>query len=69
MKMSLTAALCYGFFMMAVSTVGAVWQLAVLLVGSGFLLTVANTSANTFLQSEATNQNRGQMASLFMLAT
>jgi len=36
-----------------VSTVGAVWQLAALLVGSGFLLTVA----------------RGQMASLFMLAT
>ena len=69
MKMSLTAALCYGFFMMAASTVGAVWQLAVLLVGSGFLLTVANTSANTFLQSEANDQNRGQMASLFMLAT
>ncbi len=69
MKMSLTAALCYGFLMMAVSTVGAVWQLAVLLVGSGFLLTVANTSANTFLQSEANDQNRGQMASLFMLAT
>jgi MFS family permease len=68
MKMSITAALCYGFFMMAVSTVGAVWQLAVLLVGSGFLLTVANTSANTFLQSEANDQNRGQMASLFMLA-
>ncbi|MGP0072836.1 MAG: MFS transporter [Bryobacteraceae bacterium] len=69
MKMSLTAALCYGFFMMAVPTVGAVWQLAVLLVGSGFLLTIANTSANTFLQSEANDQNRGQMASLFMLAT
>ena len=69
MKMSLTAALCYGFFMMVVSTVGAVWQLAVLLVGSGFLLTVANTSANTFLQSEANDQNRGQTASLFMLAT
>jgi MFS family permease len=69
MKMSLTAALGYGLFMMAVSMVGAVWQLAVLLVGSGFLLTVANTSANTFLQSEAIDQNRGQMASLFMLAT
>jgi MFS family permease len=69
MKMSLTAALGYGLVMMAVSTVGAVWQLAVLLVGSGFLLTVANTSANTFLQSEANDQNRGQMASLFMLAT
>jgi MFS family permease len=69
MKMSLTAALGYGLVIMAVSTVGAVWQLAVLLVGSGFLLTVANTSANTFLQSEANDQNRGQMASLFMLAT
>jgi len=69
MRMSLTAALCYGFFTKAVSTVEAVWQLAVLLVGSGFLLTIANTSANTFLQSEANDQNRGQMASLFMLAT
>ncbi len=68
-KMSLIAAVGYGLFMMAVSTVGAVWQLAVLLVGSGFLFTVANTSANTFLQSEANDQNRGQMASLFMLAT
>jgi MFS family permease len=69
LRMSLSAALCYGFFTMAVSTVGAVWQLAVLLVGSGFFLTVANTSANTFLQSEANDQNRGQVASLFMLAT
>jgi len=43
MKMSLSAALGYRLFMMAVPTVGAVWQLAVLLVGSGFLLTVANT--------------------------
>ncbi len=68
-KMSLIAAVGYGLFMMAVSTVGAVWQLAVLLVGSGFLFTVANTSANTFLQSEANDRNRGQMASLFMLAT
>jgi sugar phosphate permease len=55
--------------MMAASMVGAVWHLAVVLVGSGFLRTVANTSANTFLQSEANDQNRGQTASLFMLAT
>ena len=39
MRMSLTAALCHGFITMAVSTVEAVWQLAVLLIGSGFLLT------------------------------
>jgi predicted MFS family arabinose efflux permease len=38
------------------------------LVGSGFLPTVANTSANTFLQSQANDQNRGQTASLLMLA-
>jgi hypothetical protein len=66
--MSLTAALVYGLLIVAVSQVGAVWQLGLLLVGSGFLLTVANTSANTFLQSQATDQNRGQTASLFMLA-
>src|ERR1019366_8635001 len=53
MKMSLTAALVYGLFIVSVSQVNAVWQLAFLLVGSGFLLTVANTSANTFLQSQA----------------
>ena len=68
MRMSLTAALIYGLFIVAASQVGAVWQLALLLVGSGFLLTVANTSANTFLQSQANDQNRGQTASLFMLA-
>ena len=68
MKMSLTAALVYGLFIVSVSQVRAVWQLAFLLVGSGFLLTVANTSANTFLQSQANDQNRGQTASLFMLA-
>jgi len=68
MKMSLTAALIYGLFIVAASQVGAVWQLSFLLVGSGFLLTVANTSANTFLQSQANNESRGQTASLFMLA-
>jgi MFS family permease len=68
MKMSLTAALVYGLFIAAAAQIGAVWQLALLLVGSGFLLTVANTSANTFLQSQANDQNRGQTASLFMLA-
>jgi MFS family permease len=68
LKMSLSAALAYGLFIVAASQVGAVWQLAILLVGSGFLLTVANTSANTFLQSQANDQNRGQTASLFMLA-
>ncbi len=68
MKMSLTAALTYGLFMIAVAKVAAVWQLALVLVCSGLLLTVANTSANTFLQSKATDQNRGQTASLFMLA-
>lgn len=68
MKMSLVAALVYGLFLMVVSHVGSVWELAFLLVGSGFLLTVANTSANTFLQSQASNANRGQTASLYMLA-
>lgn len=68
LKMSLTAALIYGAFVIAVSRVAAIWELAILLVGCGFLLTVANTSANTFLQSQATDQTRGQTASLFMLS-
>jgi len=67
-RISLTAALVYGLFIVAASQIGAVWQLALVLVASGFLLTVANTSANTFLQAQATDQNRGQTASLFMLA-
>jgi len=69
MKMSLIAAAVYGAFVIGVSRVGAIWELATLLVGCGFLLTVANTSANTYLQSQANDQTRGQTASLFMLAT
>lgn len=68
MRMSLMAAVVYGGLVMAVPHVRAVWELAFLLVGCGFLLTVANTSANTFLQSQADNQSRGQTASLYMLA-
>jgi len=68
MKMSLTAGASFGLCIVAASQVGTVWQLAAALVGSGFLLTVANTSANTYLQSKANNRNRGQTASLFMLA-
>lgn len=68
MKMSLTAASVYGLLLVGASLVGSIWQLAGLLVAAGMLLTVANTSANTFLQSQATDQNRGQAASLFMLA-
>lgn len=67
-RVSLTAAMVYGLLIMAASQVGAVWQLGAVLVGSGFALTVANTSANTFLQAHANDQNRGQTASLFMLA-
>jgi predicted MFS family arabinose efflux permease len=68
MKMSLIAAVTYGAIILAVSRAATVWQFAALLVASGFLLTVANTNANTFLQTEATNLNRGQTASLYMLA-
>lgn len=67
-RVSLSAAIACGVLIVAASQVGAVWQLGVVLVGSGFALTVANTSANTFLQTHATDQNRGQTASLFMLA-
>lgn len=68
MKLSLAAASLYGLFLMAIAQIATFWQLALLLVGSGFLLTVANTSANIFLQSQASNENRGQTASLYMLA-
>ena len=68
MKLSLTAALFYGLLILAVSRVGHLWQLAALLVGSGFLLTVSNTSANTFLELHANNRIRGQTASLYVLA-
>lgn len=68
MRMSLTAALVYGLAMMAVSRAASVPELAALLVVCGFLMTVANTSANTHLQSQATNLNRGQTVSLYMLA-
>jgi predicted MFS family arabinose efflux permease len=68
MKTSLSASLVYGLLIAAASQVGAVWQLALLLVGGGFLLTVANTSANALLQSQANNQDRAQTESLYMLA-
>jgi len=68
MNLSLTAAVIYGLFLMGVPAVGATWQLGLLLICSGFLLTVANTSANTYLQSQANDQSRGQTASLYMLA-
>jgi MFS family permease len=68
MKTSLAAAGAYALVILAASRIDTVWQLAAALVGSGFLLTVANTSANTFLQARANNRNRGQTASLFMLA-
>lgn len=68
LKLSLSAAATYGLCIISASYVGTAWQLAAVLVGSGFLMTIANTSANTFLQSTADNRSRGQMASLFMLA-
>jgi len=66
MKMSLGAASIYG--LVGTRFVGNTWQFAGVLVAAGMLLTVANTSANTFLQSQATDRNRGETASLFMLA-
>ena len=68
MTLSLLAALLFSLGVIAASATRTVWELGAVLVASGFLLTVANTSANTFLQSQASNRNRGQTASLFMLA-
>ena len=68
LTLSLAAAATYSVCVIAAGWVNTVAELAAVLVASGFLLTVANTSANTFLQSNADNRNRGQVASLFMLA-
>lgn len=68
MKVSLVSALLYGLLIVVVSQVKTVWQLAGLLVGGGVFQTVANTSANTFLQLQANDDNRGRTASCYMLA-
>jgi len=68
MKVSLWAAVLYGALLIVLSGAASLWQVAVLMVFGGVFLTVGNTSANTFLQSHATETNRGQTASLYMLA-
>ena len=65
---SLIAPLLYGLLVMAVPLVSNPQQFLFVLVGSGFLMTVANTAANTFLQMSSDDANRGQMMSIYMLA-
>ena len=65
---SLVSPLLYGILVMSVPLVSSSHQFLFVLVGSGFLMTVGNTSANTFLQLSIDDANRGQMASIYMLA-
>jgi MFS family permease len=65
---SLIAPLFYGILVMSVPLMTNSHQFLFVLVGSGFLMTVANTSANTFLQLVIDDANRGQMTSIYMLA-
>ena len=67
-KQSLCAALLSGAVIALISVAPALWQLRVLLVAGGFILTVANISASTLLQVQTQNETRGQTTSLFMLA-
>lgn len=65
---ALIAPLLYAMLVMSVPLIGNADQFLFVLIGSGFLMTVANTSANTFLQLSVDDANRGQMASIYMLA-
>lgn len=68
MKVSLASAGLYGLVLIFLSDAATLWRLAFLMVCGGMVLTLGNTSANTFLQSQASDANRGQTASLYMLA-
>ena len=65
---SLTAPLIFGILVMSVPLISNSHQFLFVLVGSGFLMTVSNTAANTFLQMSSDDANRGQMMSIYMLA-
>jgi MFS family permease len=66
--LSLISPLFFGLFVMAVPLIANAHQFMLVLVACGFLMTVANTSANTFLQVSIDDANRGQMTSIYMLA-
>ncbi len=62
-------AVVYGVLLMAIALNPLLGLLPVLLVVAGVTMSVTNTSANTFIQSAAAANLRGQAVSLFMLAS
>ena len=67
-RLAVGAAACYAALLALVSTDPWLWALPVLLMLSGLAMTIANTSANTFLQSTSPHGLRGQTVSLYMLS-
>ena len=67
-RLAVGAAACYAALLALVSTDPWLWGLPVLLMLSGLAMTIANTSANTFLQSTSPPGLRGQTVSVYMLS-
>ena len=68
-KICASFALLYGVMLIAIALNPWASLLPVLLVVAGVTMSVTNTSANTFVQSAAAANLRGQAVSLFMLAS
>jgi MFS family permease len=67
-RLSSGFAMAFGLALVAAALVHWYAALVVLLVGAGLTMTVANTAANTLLQSLASPQLMGQAVSLHLLA-
>ena len=67
-RLAAVAAIILALTVVAIAFNRSLVLLSVLLVCAGAALTVANISVNTFLQQNATNINRGRVASLYQLA-
>ncbi len=68
-KICAAAAALYGALLIAIALNPWAGALPVLFVVAGVMMSVTNTSANTFVQSAAAANLRGQAVSLFMLAS
>ncbi len=67
-KLSMISAVLLSFIIICVAYNRSEFFLILLLIFSGALLTVANVSANSFLQQTAGSHSLGRMASLYQLA-
>ena len=68
-KICATAATLYGTVLVAIALDPWMGAVPVLFVVAGVMMSLTNTSANTFVQSAAAPNLRGQAVSLFMLAS